>query len=176
MRWTMKDKDIKKIFTDYANILIDSREKDLSIKEVFDSLGTHYRVTGLPYGDYGIEIVANEEFGIKEDILLKVRVERKNSLDEISQNLTKHKDRFHREMQKCIDDGGTMVIMIEGATYEDIINHNYRSELQPKPFLALLHSITSKYGVQFVFISKRASSLFVYNYLKYYAREYLKNL
>ena len=78
-------------------------------------------------------------------------------------------------MERCKNDNGTMVIMIEDASYDDIVQHNYRSELSPKAFLALLHTIYSRYGIPFIFIDKKASSFFVYNYLKYFCREWLKD-
>lgn len=170
----MTDANIKKIFTNYTYIIIDTREKKMHIKEMFDALGTHYERGKLSYGDYGIKIVPNDILGNTEDIIFKVAVERKNGLDEISNNLAKEKDRFHREMQRAKDEGAEMVIMIEDCTYLDIATHNYSSKLSPKSFMGLLHSITAKYGFQFVFVPKTISSLFVYNYLKYFVRNYLK--
>ena len=79
-------------------------------------------------------------------------------------------------MERCKKDEGNMIIMIENATYMDIVQHNYKSDLAPKSFLALLHTIYDRYDVPFIFIDKEASSLFVYNYLKYYVREWLKNV
>ena len=172
----MKDDKIKEIFTNYTYILIDRREKKLHIKEYYDKLNIHNEFSTVDYGDYSIKIISNPILKNKEDIIFNVSVERKASLDELANNLTKGKTRFMREMERCKKDEGNMIIMIENATYMDIIQHNYKSDLSPKSFLALLHTIYDRYDVPFIFIEEEASSLFVYNYLKYYCREWLKNI
>lgn len=172
----MTDKEIKKVFEDSTYIIVDTREKNTHIKDRLEQFGIRYKVSKMDYGDYGIEIEKNPELGIEETVRLSVSVERKMNLDEISTNLTKGKDRFYREMARVKDDKGFMVIMIENATYMDIINHKYKSKLTPKQFLGLLHSIPSKFEIPFIFIDEEESPLFVYNILKYYAREYLKRI
>lgn len=169
----LKDKEISDIFKNYTYIIVDSREKDLHIKATFDQLEVHNIMDKLPYGDYSIMISKCEKYGIHEDIKMKVSVERKRSLEEISANLAQNKSRFEREMKRCVDDGGMMCILIENASYDDIVNHNYKTELKPKSFLALLHTITARYGVHFIFVSRKCSSLYIYNYLKYFTKEYL---
>lgn len=172
----LTEKQISDIFKNYTYITIDSREKNLRIKTTFDNLEVHNIISKLPYGDYGIMIKKCERYGIMEDVRMKVAVERKANLEEISANLAQNKARFEREMKRCVDDGGMMCIMIENGSYEDIMNHNYKTNLKPKSFLALLHTMTARYGVNFIFMSEYSASLYVYNYLKYYAKEYLKNL
>ena len=172
----LTDKQINEIFRKYTYIIVDSREKDLHIKTTFDNLSVHNITDHLRYGDYSIMIRKCEKYGITEDIKMKVAVERKRSLEEISSNLAQNKARFEREMKRCIEDGGMMCIMIENATYDDIMNHNYKTDLKPKSFLALLHTITARYGVHFIFLSRNSASLYVYNYLKYYIKEYLKKI
>lgn len=175
----MKEKDfnelVKKIFKTCSYITIDTREKDNHIKDTLDKYGIKYRVKKLDYGDYGIEIDKNEELGINEDIKFHIAIERKASLDEIANNLTRGQKRFYNEIQRCIDDNGFMIIMIEDSTYDDIVNENYTSKLTSKQFLGLLHGVTAKYEVPFVFISKSKAPLYVYDVLKYHAREILKD-
>ena len=151
----MKDTQIKKLFKESAYIVIDTREKDNYIKDTLEKFGIKYRVKKLDYGDYGIEIDKNVDLGIEEDIRLKVSVERKGSLEEISGNLTKGQTRFYNEMERAINDEAFMIIMIEGNTYSDIVNQDYKTNLTNKQFLGLLHGITAKYGVPFIFIDKK---------------------
>lgn len=172
----MTDAQIKKIFKESAYIVIDTREKDNYIRDTFDKFGIKYKVKKLDYGDYSIEINKNEELGVTEDIKFSIAIERKGSLEEISGNLTNGQKRFYNEMQRCIDDDGFMLIMIEGATYEDITNGNYKTNLTTKQFLGLLHGVTAKYKVPFIFVPKDNAPLFVYNILKYHARECLKKI
>ena len=172
----MNKKNIDKVIDDNFVILIDTREKVNShIIDAFDKYNIKYKKQKLDYGDYGCIITKNEDLGILDDIILKVAVERKNGLEEIGNNLTNAKERFHREMQRCIDDNGAMVIMIENCTYDDIANKKYNNKITPKSFLALLHSIYSKYDIPFIFISKDKAPLFIYDVCKYFTKEYLKN-
>lgn len=172
----MKDSIIKKIFKESTYIIIDSREKDTFIRECFDKFNIKYKIDKMEYGDYGIEIEENKELGINETIRFPVSIERKMGLNEIGTNITRSKDRFEREMKRCNDNNGYMIIMIENAAYSDIVNKKYPNNITPKQFLALLHSISVRYGVAFMFIEKEHSALFVYNTLKYYAKNKLKQL
>jgi ERCC4-type nuclease len=173
----LTDKQINDILENNLTIILDSREKlPNHISKCFDKNNIKWRKEKLNYGDYSIEIDQNDLLDIQSPIKLNVSIERKMSLDEISNNLTRGRDRFKREMQRCNEDDGLMVIMIEDSTYEDIINKKYNANITPKQFLGSLHGITATYKVQFVFIKKKVSPLFIYNYLKYYARNYLKNL
>lgn len=100
-------------------------------------------------------------------------IERKNSLDEISQNLTKNKARFEREFAR---EDRKITIAIEGNTYTDLITGNYRADVKPNSFLALLHSITDRYGVNFIFIDKGAMAVYIYKTLYYNLRNILKEV
>lgn len=169
------DKEIKAILEDIT-IIVDTRENlPNHLTLYFDKNDISYKIEKVDYGDYGIEIQPNVLLGNKETVKIKATVERKMNLDEIATNLTRGKERFKREMKRCKDDGGFMIIMIESATYSDIINKNYRSKLTPKQFLGLLHGLVAEFGIVFVFKSKEESPLYVYNTLKYCAREYIKN-
>ena len=78
-------------------ILVDTREKvNDHILEYFDKKNIIYKKKALDYGDYSFMIPANDKLSIPRDLYFmnKVVVERKASLEEISNNLTKERDRF----------------------------------------------------------------------------------
>lgn len=168
-------KQISDIFLKYAYILVDTREKrNEHIVKYLNDNEVKWINQSLKYGDYGIMIKANEEYGFEQDLILPASVERKNSLDEIGANLTKYKERFANEMERCVSDNGLMIILIENASYGDIEKHNYKNQIHPNSFKALLHTLYPRYGVMFEMISKEDSPKFIYNYLKYFARSYLQ--
>ena len=172
----MKDKDMAYIIDNNFEVLVDSREKsNLHILKAFDKYNIKYKIKKLNYGDYGCIITPNDIIGNKNDLQIKVSVERKANLQEIGSNLTTEKVRFAKEMQRCVDDDGTMIIMIEEGTYEDIVRKKYKNNIIPKSFLGLLHSIYSTYKIPFIFIGKAESPLFIYNILKSYTKNILKN-
>lgn len=173
----MNKKNIDTIIDNHFVVLVDSREKrNEHIIKAFNKYNIKYKVQKLNYGDYGCIITPNDVIGNKDDLQMKVSVERKRSLEEIGSNLTNEKTRFAKEMLRCVEDDGTMIIMIEEGTYEDIAYKNYDNDILPKSFLGLLHSIYSTYNIPFIFIGKVESPLFIYNILKSFTKNYLKNI
>lgn len=126
--------------------------------------GVKYEVKKVNSGDYTAYIP-------NTDYEASVVIERKNSLDEISRNLTKNKARFEREFAR---EDKHITIAIENNTYLDLISGNYRADVKPNSFIALLHSITDKYGVNFIFIPKESMAVFIYKTLYYNLRNILK--
>jgi len=145
-------------------VIIDSREKENShIKNTFDLYKVKYKIDGLKYGDYTY-LFNNKVMGCV--------IERKNSLDEISQNFTKNRDRFKREWDK-IPFSDTKHLVIEGNTLNDIYLENYRSKLHINSFLASLLSFESRYNIKTHFVSKTFVGLHILK-LFYYTDYYIK--
>lgn len=57
--------------------------------------------------------------------------------------------------------------------YNDIINHNYRSQYAPKSYLGTLFSFQSRYNLDINFIRKELSGNFIFSSIYYYFRNYL---
>lgn len=171
------DKQIKDIFTKYTYIVVDTREKkNEHIIKNFEKYNIKYIKKALKYGDYGIMIKANEEYGFKEDTILKVAVERKRDLNELGSNLTTYKKRFMNEMQRCTADGAIMCIAIEVKEYGDLVRGKYDNKIDKKAYLGLIYSLFPKYKVPFLFVEDKFMSVHIYYFLRAYAREYLKKI
>jgi hypothetical protein len=85
---------------------------------------------------------ANEELGIMRDIYFngQIAVERKGTLTELSNNFTHDRTPFENELIRATD--SKLILLVENAAgYSDIIQHNYRTNYNPKSFLATLHSL-----------------------------------
>lgn len=94
------DKEIEELIQSMV-ILVDTRERKADhILEYFDKKDITYKKKALDYGDYSFMIPANEKLSIPRDLYFtnKVVVERKASLEEVSNNLTKERDRFEKEL------------------------------------------------------------------------------
>ena len=156
-------------------ILIDTREKNADhITDAFDKNKIAYKKKALDYGDYSFMIPANEDLSIPRDMMFdkKVVVERKGSLEEISGNLTKERDRFEKEL--CLAPK-TKVLLIENANYSDVANGNYQTQYNKKSFLASLHSFWFKYDAPIMFMpDNKYSALFIKKYFEYYLKNYLR--
>ena len=165
------NKEYIKTLLDNIIIIEDSRETNHNITNTFDNYNIKHKRKKLESGDYCAYIPADGKL-LKEDLYSTVVIERKSGLDEISQNLTKSKDRFHREFERS---DKQIIIMIENNSYEDLCEGNYKSQLKPKNFLSLLHSFVDRYNSSFVFIkNSKYSPIFIYKTLYYNLYNQLK--
>ena len=170
-----EDSEIQKILKNMT-ILIDSREKEAKhITDYFDKHKIKYEVMALPSGDYSFALDAMPEFGVPHkmwfynDILL----ERKNSLEELSGCFAQTRERFNSEWSRCY--AKRKYLMIENATYEDLVKGNYNTQYNSKSFLASLHSFNAKYGLEVVFMpNKELSPVFILATFQYYLRHLIK--
>lgn len=154
-------------------VLVDTREKvNDHITKYFDKKGIKYKRKALEYGDYSFMIPKNTELSIPRDLYFvkKIVVERKANLEEISNNFTKGRDRFEKEL--CLAPK-EKIVLIENASYSDLVHGNYDTKYDKKSFWAGIHSFWFKYNVPFVFMpDNKDSGLFIRGYFEYY----LKNL
>lgn len=135
-------------------LLVDSREKENS--HILNYMAVNKisvkEKQPLKFGDYSF---------IKDNIDYRnqIVIERKNSLDELSLNLTSGKkdnpinrrERFKNEFKRAKEAGSKIVLLIENATQEDILNHNYRSKLHPNAFIGSLNSWYNKGYIDNIF-------------------------
>ena len=156
-------------------ILVDTREKvNDHILEYFDKKNIAHKKKALDYGDYSFMIPANEKLSIPRDLYFtnKVVVERKASLEEISNNLTKERDRFEKEL--CLAPK-TKVLLLENANYSDIATGNYNTQYNKKSFWASIHSFWFKYNIPIFFMpDNKWSGLFIRGYFEYYLKNYIR--
>lgn len=156
-------------------ILVDTREqKNDHIIYSFDKNNIFYKKKALDYGDYSFMLPKNGDLSILRDMYFdkKVCIERKASLEEISGNLTKGRDRFEKEL--CLSPK-TKVLLIENASYSDVATGNYQTQYNKKSFLASLHSFWFKYDAPIMFMpDNKYSALFIKKYFEYYLKNYLR--
>ena len=168
------DKEMEELIQSMV-ILVDTRERKADhILEYFDKKNITYKKKALDYGDYSFMIPANEKLSIPRDLYFmnKVIVERKASLEEISNNLTKERDRFEKEL--CLAPK-TKVLLLENANYSDIATGNYNTQYNKKSFWASIHSFWFKYNIPIFFMpDNKWSGLFIRGYFEYYLKNYLR--
>lgn len=168
------DDEIKKICKNIV-ILIDSREKkSQNVKDWCDYKNRYkYEVRKLDQGDYSFYLPAMPEFGITHDLYFdkKIVIEKKNSLDELSQNFTKHRARFEEELSMC---PARMTIVVNDK-WDNLFQQNYNAKYSHHSFIGSIMSFEHRYGVDFRFISTEGFPVFVCMQFYYYLREILKN-
>ena len=149
-------------------VLVDTREKKEHTTEFFDKKKIPWKSKKLDRGDYSFMIPRNEELNIDRDLYFdkQVIVERKNSLEEISGNFTNGRDRFEKELALAPPQ---KVLLIEDASFEDIVKGNYNTKYNKNSFLASLFTFWFRYNIPVFFLGdKRMSGLFIWLYFKYY--------
>lgn len=156
-------------------ILVDTREKNIShILDSFDKNHISYERKALNYGDYSFYIPKDESLSLQRDLFFdrEVVIERKASLEEISGNLTKERDRFEKEL--CLAPK-EKVLLLENASYADIATGNYKTQYNKKSFLASIHTFWFRYRTPIFFMpDNKYSALFIKKYFEYYLKEQLR--
>lgn len=156
-------------------IIIDTREKvNDHILHYFQQKKIPYLIRGLKTGDYGCMIPANPDIGIIRDIYLSSRVERKNSIDEITGNLQKDtKAAFENELIRSKDIPFTLIVEDKDG-YGKMLRGEYRSRYKPESLLGMLNSFKARYNFEIVYLDKMYSGNWIYHHFLYQARHYLK--
>ncbi len=171
VRMNFKKSEIDKILKD-AVIIVDTREQqNQHILDYFNKKKINYRVEKLNYADYSICLPASKY--LDKEIYLNnvISIERKGSLEELSGNFTKDRARIEEEFQRS---KGKIFLLIEGANFEDIVEHNYKTDFKPNSYVGTLKAFEARYGFNTSFIKdKTKTGEFIYKTLIYQAREYL---
>ena len=168
------DTELKQLLKSIT-ILCDSREKENGhIIDYFTQKNIQYITQALNYGDYSYMLPACKELGINRDIYFynDIVIERKASLEELSGNLSKQRERFENEFLragKC-----NITLLVEQGSYSDILNHKYKTEFKEKAFMASLMAWEQRYNIKTAFVHMVHSGQYIYSKFYYHLREYLK--
>ena len=148
-------------------IVADTREKkDAHITQWLAENGHALESRKLDAGDYTAQL---EDMTFERCFV----VERKASLDELCMNLTTDRDRFRREFLYTKAYGIKVYLLIEDASWSDVLLGNYTSRLSPVSLLATLMSWQTRYDITVIFCRKQNSAKLIYSLLYYAAREEL---
>lgn len=156
-------------------ILIDTRENKIKhIIDYLDKKDIGHKSIKLEHGDYSCMLPKDETLGIYRDMYFTdtVSIERKGSLEELSNNFTKGRQQIENEF---IRSKGKLILLIENATYEDIVLHNYKTQYKPLSFIATLKTFEARYHLETNFISSKFTGNFINMTLRYHVRELLKS-
>lgn len=149
-------------------VITDTREqRNENIIEWLDKKKIPHKERKLDTGDYSAML---GNLTLENDVI----IERKRNLDEIAGNFTVDRQRFEDEWIRAKADHIAMHLVIENASWSDIVSHNYNSKLDPKSLMASLLSWQARYGVTISFVSPQVTPQLIYGILYYTAREKLK--
>lgn len=174
LRTMYSDYVIEKYILKKAIVLVDTREKEngnAHILDWFRKKEIPFEERQLSYGDYGIYIPKNPEYGFNDDLLLDYTVERKGSLEELSGNFTSDRTRLENEFIRC---NGKMDLVVEGGSLSKILAGQYNTKYDYRAYIAGLFTFHHRYGIGINFTEKADTPSVIYALLYYRLRNELK--
>ena len=130
----------------------------------------------LDYGDYSYNLTlpTGPLHDIRERIKPAVVIERKQNLDELAMCFTRSRDRFQREFERAAAARARVYLLTENASFDMILDGQYRSKFQPRAFIASILSWSAKYNMVPVFCDMNTSGRLIREILYRDAREWLE--
>lgn len=156
--------DQKKVLQSFR-ILVDNREQDTErARKRYAAFGVPVRRSTLNYGDYGYNATLPDGTDLFDEagtISAPCVVERKMDLAELSQCLAQGRDRFRREFQRAAEHDATVYLVVENATWENLVNGKYRTRFNPKAFTASLVAWMIRFGITPIMCKEEVSPLII---------------
>ena len=150
-------------------VLIDTREQPTErAKKRYDALETPYERRTLSYGDYSYNAQLPNGKWLFEDgetVSGYAVVERKMHLDELASCLTHSRDRFEREFKRAKENNSRILLLVENASWENLLAGKYRSKFKPAAFYGSLTSWIIRYDIQIIFCKQELSGRMIREFL-----------
>lgn len=174
-RFKYTESELKSLLSSIV-VVVDTREKkNQHVTDYFKKHKIDYIEKALQQGDYTFYVPQNEKLGFLRDTWFDKDIifERKASLEELATNLTTHRTRFEEEL--ATSRALYKYLIIENSNYSDVVNGNYRSEYNSKSYLGSLHSFSTRYDIQIMFMPEpEYTAVYMYATMQYYLRNILK--
>lgn len=142
-------------------ILVDTREQASKRAERrYQSFGVPYERATLAFGDYCYNAVlpGGEPLYDRSRTLTPLCVvERKMNLDELAQCLTRGRERFKREFERAQAAGARVFLVVENASWENLLNGKYRTRMAPAAFEGSLMAWIVRYNLGLIFCKEETS-------------------
>lgn len=135
-------------------ILVDTREQPSErAQKRYQAFERPYRRQKLDYGDYSAEFVLPDG----RTVAVNAAIERKMSLEELSSCLTAERERFRKEFERAEEAGASMYLLVENATWENLINGKYKTKFNKNAFLGSIVAWIARYDIKPIFCKAETS-------------------
>lgn len=143
---------------DSMTILIDSRERPTGARSEnrYKAFAFPYKRQKLDYGDYSASFMLDGQ-----EIQIKAAIERKMNLEELSSCFTHDRERFKREFERAKADGASMYLLVEDATWHELINGKYKTKYNPHAFVASFIAWVTRYDIKPFLCKKEVSGALI---------------
>jgi ERCC4-type nuclease len=146
---------------DSFRVLVDRREQPTDrARRRYASFGSPYEMATISYGDYAGNAIlpgGKSIYDTSNTVEPLCVVERKMNLDELAGCFTKDRARFRREFERAQEQGAQIFLIVENATWENLINGKYRSRFHPAAFLGSIIAWSVRYNLKLLFCKEETS-------------------
>lgn len=140
-------------------VLVDSREQNTDrARWRYASIGLPVQRCTLDFGDYSYNAILPDGKSIYDTsgrIVPRCAIERKMNLDELAECFGRSRERFEKEFERSRNAGASMWLLIEGASWENIYDHKYRSLMNPNSLASSVIAFCSRYSARPIFCTER---------------------
>ena len=131
-------------------VLVDTREQPTPrLKKRIKDMGVPAVRRKLDFGDYSAAVTLSD--GSEYSLEKAVCIERKMDIDELCGCFCKGRARFTREFERAKKAGAKTYLLVEGASWEKIIRHNYMSLMSPNALVASITAWMARYNCIIIF-------------------------
>lgn len=143
------------------SIIVDSREQksERALKR-YSSFTVPYSRQTLDYGDYSYNFTlpcGKLLYGPNTTVQGHCVIERKMNLEELSNCFCQSRARFEREFQRAIANNASIYLLVEDASWENLINGKYKTKFNPKAYFASITAWMARYNCRVVFCKHETS-------------------
>ena len=142
-------------------VIADTREQDTAkSRRRYVSIGVPVERAALDFGDYTWNAVLPDGrpiYDTETRVYPEISIERKESLDELAQCFTRSRDRFRREFQRAAAHGARMILIVENASWENLLAGKYRSRFNPNAFAGSITAYMVRYNMGLLFCKEDIS-------------------
>ena len=146
---------------DSMQIIVDTREQPSKrAQRRYEGFCVPYTRQTLSYGDYTYNFCLPSGemlFSDSETIKGHVIVERKQDLVELSQCFCQSRERFEREFQRAKENGAAIYLLVEDASWENLINGKYATRFNSQAFFASITAWMARYDIKVIFCKSETS-------------------
>lgn len=147
------------------SVIVDSREQPSArAKKRYQQFGCPYSRQKIEYGDYTYNFTLPDGrlLWLPGDMIKpSVSIERKMDLGELSNCFTHDRARFKAEFERAILNNASIYLLVEDATWENLINGRYQTQFRPKAFLASMTAWMARYNIRPIFCKSETSGILI---------------
>lgn len=142
-------------------ILVDTREQPTKrAMKRYERFGCPHRRCTLSYGDYSYNATlpdGSSLYDTEETVSPGCVIERKMSLDELAACFCKGRSRFTKEFERARENGARIYLIVENASWENLMNGKYRTKMDAKAYTASVIAFMVRYNLNIIFCKEETS-------------------